>query len=572
MKLLEALELTRKVLPNAAPLRVALATGFTPLHLETFLAAHLQTHFPTRRIEVSTGLYGDLPGNLNRIERDTEAVAVVIEWPDLDPRLGVRRLGGWGPPQIEDILEECRRQAMVIRAALEHASQFAPVAVCLPTLPFPPVFFTAGWQASAAELQLRETAAGLASWAAKTPHLRVVSPQYLDRHSPALRFDVKSECSLGFPYTMPHADTIGAALAALIRNAPPMKGLITDLDGTLWKGILGEVGVDGVTWTLEHGSQVHGLYQQVLSSLAQTGVLVAVASKNDPDLVQKAFAREDLLVRQQDLFPIEVHWSRKSESITRILEAWNVAADSVVFIDDSPLELAEVKSQHPDVECIFFPSESHSGVYELLEQLRCRFGKDRLAQEDTIRSASLRTAQVFHESIDGPDPEDFLAGLRAELDFNFNKNPPDPRALELVNKTNQFNLNGTRYTDADWNAILKPQDAFLMLVSYTDRFGPLGKIATLAGRHVGNTVFLNTWVMSCRAFSRRIEQKCLEQLFDTFNAQEVVFDFLPTERNKVLKQFFESILDQPPQPGQRLSRDAFRAKCPPLFHQLVTHA
>jgi FkbH-like protein len=572
MKLAEALALNHAPAPSdSAALRVFLATGFTPLHLQTFLTAHLRLRFPSRPVEVATGLFGDLLGNLDRIAGG-EAAAVLLEYPDFDPRLGVRRLGGWGPSDLADIVEQATRQAGHLRRALERVSQVVPVVLSLPTLPFPPLFFTAGWQASGLELQLREVVAGLAALVGQSQRIKVVNAQYVDRRPPSERFDLKSELSAGFPYTVPHADVLGEALAILIRDEPPLKGLITDLDDTLWKGLLGEAGVAGVSWSLDGHSQMHGLYQQVLHSLSQTGVLIAVASKNDPGLVEAAFAREDLLLPKEDVFPFEVNWGRKSESVTRILGAWNIAADSVVFIDDSELEVAEVKASHPGMECLHFSSGSPAGIYDLLAKLRDRFGKQAISQEDSIRAGSLRNAQTFQANISTSDPDEFLAGLRGSLSLDFGKSPPDPRALELVNKTNQFNLNGRRYSDAGWAACFQDPDSFLLVSSYTDKFGPLGRIAVVAGRQEGARLLIHTWVMSCRAFSRRIEHQCLEQLFERLGVEEVVFDFAPTPRNEVMRQFLESLLGAPAEAGARLTRSAFAARRPLLLHQITTAA
>src|SRR5207245_3107205 len=99
------------------------------------------------------------------------------------------------------------------------------------------------------------------------------------------------------------------------------------------------------------------------------------AIKNDRSLVEKAFQRKDLILSRDAIFPMEVHWGPKSESVARILKIWNVAVDAVVFIDDSPTELAEVKLSHPDVECILFPRRDCGAIYELLERLRNFFGK-----------------------------------------------------------------------------------------------------------------------------------------------------------------------------------------------------
>src|SRR5437899_13061782 len=121
-------------------------------------------------------------------------------------------------------------------------------------------------------------------------------------------------------------------LSRLVQNRTPKKGLITDLDDTLWKGLLGEVCPEEVSWDLDHRSHMHGLYQQLLQALSAAGVLIGVASKNDSSLVEKAFQREDLILSRDAIFPMEAHWGPKSESVARILKTWNVAADAVVFI------------------------------------------------------------------------------------------------------------------------------------------------------------------------------------------------------------------------------------------------
>ncbi len=133
--------------------------------------------------------------------------------------------------------------------------------------------------------------------------------------TPGARYDVKSDLGTGFPYTLSHASALGELLACLIENRMPMKGLITDLDDTLWSGIVGDDGVDAISWNLDKHSQMHGVYQQLLSSLAAAGVLVGVASKNDAANVAQAFGRRDMLLSSKDVFPFEVHWSKKSESV-----------------------------------------------------------------------------------------------------------------------------------------------------------------------------------------------------------------------------------------------------------------
>jgi FkbH-like protein len=232
-----------------------------------------------------------------------------------------------------------------------------------------------------------------------------------------------------------------------------------------------------------------------------------------------------------------------------------VGPDSVVFVDDSPLELAEVKASHPEVECIQFPTNDSVAIYELVFRLRDLFGKSAISQEDSIRVETIRRSHPGLEVGEAgkTTPTGFLEQMEADMSFNFSKSPLDPRALELINKTNQFNLNGKRFTEASWyNYFLDPA-SFLMLVSYKDKFGPLGKIAVVAGR-LNRTLNIDMWVMSCRAFSRRIEHRCLEELFAKFDVDEIELDYLPTDRNSPLSQFLTEILGMDPFPRCTISR------------------
>ena len=180
---------------------------------------------------------------------------------------------------------------------------------------------------------------------------------------------------------------------------------------------------------------------------------------------------------------------------------------------------------------------------------------------------SLMTADVRET---GAAPQSsFLDQVEAEISFNFSKTPLEPRALELVNKTNQFNLNGVRHSVDSWHGYLQNPASILMVVSYRDKFGPLGRIAVLAGRQDGKRLVVNTWVMSCRAFSRRVEHQCLQYLFEDLGADAIVFDYRPTPRNGPLQEFFAKLLEGPPAEGVCLSRELFAKNSPPLFHRVT---
>ncbi len=568
MTLTEALKIRQQNSKDAPLFLVKLACGFTPLHLQTFLAARIQQALPERNIDVTPGVYGDLAGCLESV-READSVAIALEWSDLDQRLGYRGAGSWTPRALPDVIVEARRMLDRIAGAIERIT--VPLALSLPTLPLPPLFHTPGGQAGEPELALGRSVAEFAERIAQFPGVRIVSAARLEENSPAAtRFDLKSDLATGLPYTLSHADAVASLLARLLAPAAPKKGLITDLDDTLWNGIVGESGPEGVSWDLASHHQMHGLYQKLLAALSEEGTLVAVASKNDAAVVAKVFERDDLLLSSQQVFPMEVHWSAKSGSVERILRTWNIGADSVVFVDDSPMELAEVAAAHPGIECIRFPTNDDREGYRMLRRLRDLFGKQRLSAEDSLRLESIRRGAQFRQAATSDtSPESFLEQAQAKVTFNFGA-AGDPRVLELVNKTNQFNLNGIRYTESDWQRALAAPDAFVAAISYEDKFGPLGKIAVIQGRTESGRLHISTWVMSCRAFSRRIEFQCLKALFDRYGAREMVFDFAPTPKNGPTHEFLACLLENTPFSPVSFSSQLFAERCPRLYHQVET--
>ena len=571
MKLIEALKIVQSPLPAGSRLRVFLACGFTPLHLQTFLTAQLRSRMPDHGLEIQTGLFGDLIGNIERLKSsETDVLAVALEWTDLDPRLGIRRLGGWRPQQLSDIVVSAESAAARMQRALESLSRDATIIVSMPTLPLPPAFATRPLQSAPQELQLHRIVAQLAESLAECPGVRLISSQKLAEISaPAARYDINSDLLTGFPYTLGHASAMGERMACLIENRPPLKGLITDLDDTLWSGIVGEDGVEGISWNLDDHSQLHGAYQQLLSSLAAAGVLIGVASKNDAALVAEACERPDLLLSKEDVFPFEVHWESKAESIRRILNTWNIAADAAVFIDDNPAEVAEVQAAFSGLICRVFPKNNPAAIWALLHELRDLFGKPIVMQEDLLRLRSIRNAVAWRDESGAPQTtsDEFLQSAEARICFDCGR-ISDLRAFELVNKTNQFNLNGKRFTEAEWRQFLADPSAFLLTAAYQDKYGALGKTAVLMGNiHLGN-VQLRTWVMSCRAFSRRIEHQCLRYLFDEFGAAQISFEYSPTVRNGPMRDFLATLVHTQLDTSITLVKEDFSARVPELFHQV----
>lgn len=578
MTLLEALEhvVKHNVHRHGVVLKCLLLCGFSPLHLKTFLHAELIGLILDKRIVVEEGLFDDVRRSLMELRpSDFSFVVLALEWSDFDPRLGLRNSGHWLPGEIDDILGNVRKSAIFFRERISLLSNEAPFSISLPSLPLPPVHFGKSHEGNAWSFAIDREISSFAESMASLQNVRIVSPQGMLLEAPlSVRRDPKGDIAYGFPYTLEFTAVLGRFLAELAANVPSMKGIVTDLDGTLWRGILGDDGVDGVSWDLDHGSQMHALYQKVLHSMANAGTLLAVASKNDAALVEQAFLRHDILLPRDSVFPLEAHWESKISSIHRILKVWNIGEDAAVFIDDNPHEIEEVRTAFPRMKCLRFPSDDPGEILELLFRLRDLCGKSTIGKEDAVRLSSIRNGSDFADTATEDDPDRYEGLLResnARISASFLKNPVDPRALELINKTNQFNMNGRRRTQGEWFSYLKGENTLLLVVSYNDRFGSLGKISVLTGEKTAKELCVTNWVMSCRAFGRRIEYQVLRLLFEKTGVDAIRFSYEPTERNMPFLKFINTILQKNNNPMSDnivISKKIFDIYCPNLYHSV----
>lgn len=565
LKLKEALQFLQSRTGDALEYPVWLITGSTAEPLSQFLAAHLQRRLPDRHVKIQTGLFGDLIGNVERSMEAALPTIILLEWADLDARLGMRQAGGWGRSISGDVAASVEQSLDRLGALIKGWQAGIPVVIAGPTLPPAPLVPAPPWQMQDFYAALEEMMARFRLGATSVSGVRILNPLSIDDVPASQRMDLKMWWQAGMPYKRAFTSILAERLAEALMPQPRLKGIITDLDETLWAGILGDVGPDGIFWDLDHHAVQHGIYQQFLQSLAEDGILLAVASKNDSQGVEQAFRRADLLLRPESLFPIEAHWSPKPESAARILQAWNIGEDSVVFLDDSPMEVAAMRMAFPKMDCREFPAGDPAAFAALLADLMKCFGQAQRSEEDTLRLASLRAASLRSTSSNGYSHEDLLKSCNGVLTVTRLSVPPDPRALELLNKTNQFNLNGKRQTEADWLTYLAVDGAAAWIASYGDKFGPLGKIAVLAGRRAGNRLEVDWWVMSCRAFSRRIEYALLDYLFSREPIEEITLNFRATERNGPLREFLECVAGEPVEGGVYLTPGTFAARKPALY-------
>ncbi len=315
------------------------------------------------------------------------------------------------------------------------------------------------------------------------------------------------------------------------------RALILDLDNTLWGGEIGEGEVElGPDSPL---GEAHQAFQSYVKTLQARGIVLAIASKNDPQNARRGLQHQHSRLQPEDFAAIEAHWEPKSTSVTRILQKLNLLAQACVFVDDNPVELAEVQAHHPDLITV-----DASDIESLPAQLdqALLFDPRSGTREDAERTRYYQAdAQRQEARSDFATYGDFLDSLqmRASLaplcDSNF------ARAHQLIAKTNQFNLNGIRLTEAELKAYQGQPGKLGLVIGLSDRFGDNGDVAVVLGTLQDRELVVDTWVMSCRVFGRTLEHAILSHLAASWTVRARA---VATDKNSRSMEFFTS-----PQPS-----------------------
>ena len=344
-----------------------------------------------------------------------------------------------------------------------------------------------------------------------------------------------------FEHGSPVAATcLGSAARRIIASAtagetPLAKVLVTDFDNTLWRGVVGEDGVAGLAFAPQGPGFPHFVYQTLLKRLNRTGILLVGVTRNDPDLAVAPLESAESVLRPDDFVSIVASYGAKSPQIRDIAKKLDLGLDSFVFVDDNPVELAEVGEALPDVHLIRFPA-SVNDLSTLIWEISRLFHRESVTEEDQDRTGMYRRrlAGMAPSDAVGSDLTDFLAGLGMVLAIRDRTGGDRERAVQLINKTNQFNLNGIRRS-ADEVAELLSAGGRLYTASLADRHGSHGEI--LACLTDGDDV-VRSLVMSCRVFQRRVEHAFWSWLARR-EPSTAGLEFVETQRNEPIRRFME---------------------------------
>jgi FkbH-like protein len=323
------------------------------------------------------------------------------------------------------------------------------------------------------------------------------------------------------------------------------KVLVLDLDNTIWGGVIGDVGVEGIQ--LGHGSgegEAFLAFQQYAKALHDRGILLAVCSKNDDARAREPFEKlSDMVLRLEHIACFRANWSDKPQNLQSIAETLGLPLESFVFVDDNPVERALIRRTLPEVSV---PDllEDPAGYGEAVSVHRY-FETFSYTKEDSQRSCYYRdNAQRAAIASQTCDLGAFLKSLEMVARSEPVNSVNIQRVTQLLNKSNQFNLTTKRYVQAEIERIAAAQDWSTLAISLRDRCGDNGLISVLFFRGNGTTLVIDTWLMSCRVLQRGVEDFALAKALDIarrLGCTVLEGRYIPTEKNGMVCDHYKRL-------------------------------
>ncbi len=328
----------------------------------------------------------------------------------------------------------------------------------------------------------------------------------------------------------------------------PKKVLVVDLDNTLWGGVVGETGPLGIALGETPDGEAYRAFQRHLKALSQRGVVLAISSKNNREDALAPFEKNTQMeVSLSDFARIEANWEPKSESLRRIADALNLGLDSFVFFDDNPAEREQIRQAWPDVEVVDVPAEPSEFVRAL--QAGRWFEATELSREDSQRSVQYQQENQRRETQKAfASMEDYLESLQMTGSVQPIDETTIQRVVQLIAKTNQFNLTTRRHSHDDVERLLSHSDSIGLVLSLEDKFGDHGLVSVLLAAPLNDaaekTLRIDTWLMSCRVIGRTAEEFLFQALIERareLGYQSLEGEFISTKKNAMVADLYDRL-------------------------------
>lgn len=345
-------------------------------------------------------------------------------------------------------------------------------------------------------------------------------------------------------FTPLYAEHVARLIAAL--RGKSRRCLVLDLDNTLWGGVIGDDGLDGIK--LAQGDATGEAYlelQRYILSLRERGVVLAVSSKNQDEIARLPFRQHpEMLIKENHIAVFQANWNDKATNIRAIADELSLGLESFVFLDDNPAERTLVRRELPQVAVPELPADP--ALYARVLSLAGYFEAPGFSDEDLKRADfyqdNARRVALQHQFA---DLDSYLASLNMVISFQPFDSTGRARITQLINKSNQFNLTTRRYTEAEVAAAESDPAVFTLQVRLTDTFGDNGMISVVICRPAGDSEWgIDTWLMSCRVLGRRVEEVVLQEILVAAREagiRTLTGRYIPTDRNKLVEQHYAKL-------------------------------
>lgn len=335
-----------------------------------------------------------------------------------------------------------------------------------------------------------------------------------------------------------YASTISARLGRV------KKCIALDLDNTLWGGIIGEDGFEGIRLGEEGIGLAFAEFQEELLNLYRKGVLLALCSKNNPqDALQVIRDHPGMRLREEHFAAVRINWEDKASNLRALAEELNIGLDTFVFLDDNPVERTWVRQSAPEVLVPEWPADPVEYKTALLRLASEHFLKLGITAEDQKRG-EIYQAQAARRKLEssGASLEEFYRALEMRVRIGRANPFTIPRIAQLTQKTNQFNLTTRRYTEAEIRAANDDTHTEVFWLELNDRFGPSGIVGVLILKEeVGGAWTVDTFLLSCRVMGRTVENAFLGAVVRELGVGRLHGEYLPTAKNAPVKDLYERL-------------------------------
>jgi len=357
-------------------------------------------------------------------------------------------------------------------------------------------------------------------------------------------YDVRMDLYAHAPIAGPMLPHLAGEYFKLIRavRGNGKKCVVLDMDNTLWGGILGEDGVDGINLGASYPGNAFSRFQKALKGLSRRGIMLAAASKNNPQDVDEVFAKQNHMVLEKDDFvAMEVHWNPKSESIKSIASDLNIGLGQIVFVDDSGFECEEVRAALPEVTVIHLNGRPETYIDQVVNS--GLFDGVSVTAEDANRADLYRTrAEGEKLRRSTANLEDFYRDLELTVTVKPVDESSFARVAQLTQKTNQFNATTRRYSEAEIRSFAADPEWICLAIEVADRFGDHGLVAVALAEFDSDVLRIDTFLMSCRVIGRTVETAILGAIFiegKELGARSIIGEIIETKKNPPVRDFYE---------------------------------